>query len=200
MASARQDFDRFVSWVYQSEAIPSDVRQLASLCLANFDALAGTSRNRSQRSIYLAQLMRQQLAQTPAEPPAIEANIEVGEWPWSRLHRLTLGPFRGFRTPESFELDKQITLLYGPNGSGKTSLCEALEYALLGDVEEAGNKRIAARTYLANLHAGRSAPPVLKALDNRGQELDVVSNPDTFRFCFVEKNRIDSFLSTTDEK
>lgn len=158
MASARQDFDRFVSWVYQSEAIPSDVRQLASLCLANFDALAGTSRNRSQRSIYLAQLMRQQLAQTPEEPPA-----------------------------------KQITLLYGPNGSGKTSLCEALEYALLGDVEEAGNKRIAARTYLANLHAGRSAPPVLKALDNGGQELDVVSNPDTFRFCFVEKNRIDSF-------
>ncbi|MCL6412991.1 hypothetical protein EXT69_18860 [Pantoea agglomerans] len=193
MASARQDFDRFVSWVYQSEAIPSDVRQLASLCLANFDALAGTSRNRSQRSIYLAQLMRQQLAQTSEEPPAIEANIEVGEWPWSRLHRLTLGPFRGFRTPESLELDKQITLLYGPNGSGKTSLCEALEYALLGDVEEAGNKRIAARTYLANLHAGRSAPPVLKALDNRGQELDVDSNPDTFRFCFVEKNRIDSF-------
>ncbi|HHD6429429.1 TPA: AAA family ATPase [Escherichia coli] len=193
MASARQDFDRFVSWVYQSEAIPSGVRQLASLCLANFNALAGTSRNRSQRSIYLAQLMRQQLAQIPEEPPAIEANIEVGEWPWSRLHRLTLGPFRGFRTPEPFELDKQITLLYGPNGSGKTSLCEALEYALLGDVEEAGNKRIAARTYLTNLHAGRFAPPILKALDGRGRELDVAPNPDTFRFCFVEKNRIDSF-------
>ena len=172
MASARQDFDRFVSWVYQSEAIPSGVRQLASLCLANFDALAGTSRNRSQRSIYLAQLMRQQLAQIPEGPPAIEANIEVGEWPWSCLHRLTLGPFRGFRTPESFELDKQITLLYGPNGSGKTSLCEALEYALLGDVEEAGNKRIAARTYLANLHAGRFAPPILKALDGSRARLE----------------------------
>lgn len=193
MASARQDFDRFVRWIYQSEAIPSDVRRLASLCIANFDDLAGTSRNRSQRSIYLAQLMRQQLAQTIEEPPAIEANIEEGEWPWLRLNSLTLGPFRGFRTPELFELDKQITLLYGPNGSGKTSLCESLEYALLGDVEEAGNKRITARTYLANLHAGRFAPPVLKALDNRGRELDVASNPDTFRFCFVEKNRIDSF-------
>ncbi|ENO0739739.1 AAA family ATPase [Yersinia enterocolitica] len=193
MASARQDFDRFVRWLYQSEAIPSDVRRLASLCLTNFDALAGTSRNRSQRSIFLAQMMRQQLAQTIEEPPSIEADIEEGEWPWSRLHRLTLGPFRGFRTPESFELDKQITLLYGPNGSGKTSLCEALEYALLGDVEEAGNKRIAARTYLKNLHAGRFTPPVLEALDNRGRGLDVASNPDTFRFCFVEKNRIDSF-------
>lgn len=193
MASARQDFDRFVRWIYQSEAIPSDVRRLASLCLANFDDLAGTSRNRSQRSVYLAQLMRQQLAQTIEEAPAAEANVAEGQWPWSRLQSLTLGPFRGFRTPESFEIDKQITLLYGPNGSGKTSLCEALEYALLGDVEEAENKRIAARTYLANLHAGRFAPPVLKALDNRGRELDVASNPDTFRFCFVEKNRIDSF-------
>ncbi|EJB8472099.1 AAA family ATPase [Citrobacter freundii] len=194
MASARQDFDRFVRWLYQADPqVSSDVRRLGSLCLANFDALARTSRNRSQRSIYLADLMRQQLGQTADEAPAIEANVEEGEWPWSRLHSLTLGPFRGFRTPEPFDLDKQITLLYGPNGSGKTSLCEALEYALLGDVEEAGTKRIAARTYLANLHAGRFAPPVLRATDNRGRQLDVVPTPDTFRFCFVEKNRIDSF-------
>ena len=155
MASSRQDFDRFVRWIYQSEQVSSDVRRLGSLCLANFDALAGTSRNRNQRSVYLTGLMRQQLVQTMEAAPAFEANVAEGEWPWSSLHSLTLGPFRGFRTPELFELDKQITLLYGPNGSGKTSLCEALEYALLGDVEEAGNKRIAARTYLANLHAGR---------------------------------------------
>lgn len=193
MATARQDFDRFVRWIYQSEKIPSDVRRLGSLCLANFDALAGTSRNRSQRSIYLTQLMRQQLAQTIEEAPVAEENVVAGEWPWSRLHSLTLGPFRGFRTPEPFELDKQITLLYGPNGSGKTSLCEALEYALLGDVEEAGNKRIAARAYLANLHAERFDPPILRAISNQGRELDVVPNLDTFRFCFVEKNRIDSF-------
>ena len=43
--------------------------------------------------------------------------------------RLTVGPFRGFRNPESYDLTKRLILFYGPNGSGKTSLCEALEYA-----------------------------------------------------------------------
>lgn len=38
-------------------------------------------------------------------------------------------------------------------------MCEGLEYALLGEVEEAGAKRIVARTYLANLHAGRFVEP-----------------------------------------
>lgn len=86
--------------------------------------------------------MRQHLAYTVDEAPVARVAEQEGAWPWARLRRLTLGPFRGFRTPESFDLDKQIILFYGSNGSGKTSLCEALEYALLGDVEEAGLKRI----------------------------------------------------------
>lgn len=64
---------------------------------------------------------------------------------------------------------------------------------MLGAVEEAENKRIDAKTYLKNLHAGQFAAPVLKATDHQNREVDVVSNPDTFRFCFIEKNRIDSF-------
>lgn len=194
MASARQDFERFVQWLYQPEKrVPIDVRRLATLSLTNFDALAGTSRQRNQRSSYLVGLMRRELQGTADVAPAIAAE-PIGEvWPWTRLRHFTLGPFRGFRAPEPFDLTKQITLFYGPNGSGKTSLCEGLEYALLGDVEEAGTKRIAARTYLTNVHAQSFAPPVLKASDHQGREIDVVANPDTFRFCFIEKNRIDAF-------
>lgn len=194
MASARQDFGRFVRWLYQPERqAPTDVRRLANLVLANFDALAGTSRQRNQRSICLVGLMRQHLVQTADEAPPAEVEVERGTWPWARLRHLTLGPFRGFRTAEPFDLAQQILLFYGPNGSGKTSLCEALEYALLGDVEEAGTKRIAARTYLANLHAGRFEAPALKATDHQGREVDVDANPDSYRFCFIEKNRIDAF-------
>ncbi|MGF3860388.1 AAA family ATPase [Salmonella enterica] len=32
-------------------------------------------------------------------------------------------------------------LIYGPNGTGKSSFCEALEYTLLGNVAEAESKR-----------------------------------------------------------
>jgi len=194
MASAKQDFERFVRWLYQpGKQVPENVRRLANLALLNFDELAGTARQRSQRSVYLSGLIRRDLAQTVDAAPAVAAEAEAGAWPWTRLCHLTLGPFRGFREPESFDLRKQIILFYGPNGSGKTSLCEGLEYALLGDVEEAGNKRIAARTYLANVHARRFDAPILKATDQQGREVDVIANPDTYRFCFVEKNRIDAF-------
>jgi recombinational DNA repair ATPase RecF len=194
MASARQDFGRFVRWLYLPEReAPADVRRLANLVLANFDVVAGTSRQRNQRSTCLVGLMRRHFAQITDQAPAAEAEVEGEVWPWVRLRRLTLGPFRGFRTPEPFDLGKQIILFYGPNGSGKTSLCEALEYALLGDVEEAGTKRIAARAYLANVHAGRFEAPVLKATDRHNHEVDVIADPDSYRFCFVEKNRIEAF-------
>ncbi|MFM0718900.1 AAA family ATPase [Paraburkholderia strydomiana] len=194
MATARQDFERFVGWLYREDKqVPEDVRRLAHLAMGHFDALAGTSRQRNQRSVYLVGLIRERLAQVVDAPPEIRVNAVAAAWPWARLRHLTLGPFRGFRNPEPFDLQKQIILFYGPNGSGKTSLCEGLEYALLGDVEEAGAKRIAARTYLANDHARRFAPPVLKATDYQRQEMDVVANADTYRFCFVEKNRIDAF-------
>lgn len=106
---------------------------------------------------------------------------------------MTIGPFRGFRTPEPFDLQRRVILFYGPNGSGKTSFCEGLEYGLLGSVEEAETKRIEGRTYLANLHAQRFEPPALRATDHENREVAVTSNPDTFRFCFIEKNRIDAF-------
>jgi AAA domain len=110
-----------------------------------------------------------------------------------RLRHLTLGPFRGFRTPEPFDLQKRVILFYGPNGSGKTSFCEGLEYALLGAVEEADTKRIDGQTYLVNVHANRFEPPVLQATDHQNREVPVAASADTYRFCFIEKNRIDAF-------
>ncbi|MBA6357493.1 MULTISPECIES: AAA family ATPase [unclassified Colwellia] len=194
MSSAKQDFERFVCWLYQPEnQIPVDVRRLANLALARFDELAETTRHRSQRSFFLVDLIRQELDRVADAVPAVVAEIDAGTWPWSKLEHMTLGPFRGFRTPEPFDLSKQITLFYGPNGSGKSSLCEGLEYALLGEVEEAGSKRIAAQTYLTNVHEGRFTPPSLKATDYNGEEIDVVPNADAYRFCFIERNRIDAF-------
>jgi recombinational DNA repair ATPase RecF len=194
MASARKDFEGFVRWLHLPEnEVPSNVRRLANLVLANFDSVLATSRQRSQRSVYLANLAQRYLFQTPDTLPEIAPAASDGACLWRRLHHLTVGPFRGFRHPEPFELQKGIVLFYGPNGSGKTSLCEALEYALLGSVEEAEAKRIAAATYLTNIHERRFAPPVLIATDHQGNEINVEANADAYRFCFIEKNRIDAF-------
>ena len=194
MSSSKRDFERFVAWLHESATqVPADVRRMANLALVTFDALERTSRQHSQRSVYLVDQARRALAQTPDVPPDIQAVAAEGAWPWKRLRSMTIGPFRGFRTPEPFDLQKRVILFYGPNGSGKTSLCEGLEYGLLGAVEEADTKRIEARTYLANLHARRFEAPGLLATDHQNREVAVVANPDTFRFCFIEKNRIDAF-------
>jgi recombinational DNA repair ATPase RecF len=194
MASSKRYFERFVAWLYQPEnQAPPDVRRLANLVLAHFDGLAQTSRQHNQRSNLLVSHARSFLAHTPDEPPNIHAVPADGAWPWRRLRHLTLGPFRGFRTPEPFDLQKRVILFYGPNGSGKTSVCEGLEYALLGAVEEAETKRIDDRTYLVNVHANRFEAPSLRATDHQNREVPVAANADTYRFCFIEKNRIDAF-------
>ncbi len=194
MASSKREFERFVAWLHQPEnQAPPDVRRLANLALAHFEGLAQTSRQHNQRSTYLVSHARRSLAQTPDDPPDIQAEAVDGTWPWRRLRHLTLGPFRGFRTPEPFDLQKRVILFYGPNGSGKTSFCEGLEYALLDAVEEADTKRIGARTYLVNVHASRFEAPALRATDHQNREVPVVASADTYRFCFIEKNRIDTF-------
>jgi recombinational DNA repair ATPase RecF len=194
MGSAREDYEHFVRWLHLPEQhAPEDVRRFANLVLADFDAIAATSWQRNSRSLHLANLARRSLATTTADlPEAPEDNAAVG-WPWRRLLQLTIGPFRGFRREEPFDLRKRIVLFYGPNGSGKTSLCDALEYALLGTVQEAEIKRIEEPQYLANIHARRFAAPRLTATDHAGQEVVVGAHPDTYRFCFIEKNRIDAF-------
>lgn len=194
MGTARQDFERFVRWLHEPERrAPEAARRLANLVLANFDAVAETARQHYNRSQLLARLARAHLADTGADLPQLQEAVPQTEWPWIRLRHLTLGPFRGFREEQGFDLSKRVVLCYGPNGSGKSSICEALEYALRDSVEEAGSRRIADREYLANIHVGRFVAPVLTATDRDGREVQVRADEDAFRFVFIEKNRIDNF-------
>jgi recombinational DNA repair ATPase RecF len=194
MGSARQDYVRFLRWLHQPERqAPENVRRFANLVLGDFDAILDTSRQRNNRSARLASLARRALVATPGAMPQIEAEPAAAEFPWRRLQRLTVGPFRGFRREEVFDLQSRVILCYGPNGSGKTSLCEALERAMLGSVEEAELKRVDERRYLANIHARSFVEPRLVAVDARGRDMPVTANSDAYRFCFIEKNRIDAF-------
>lgn len=112
----------------------------------------------------------------------------------NRLKNLSVGPFRGFARQEEFDLDSELVLMYGPNGTGKTSFCEALEYCLLSNVAEAESKRFRNQDdYLKNAHTNSFIPPTLVGVDGKGQDIPVVASEEFYRFCFVEKNRIDNF-------
>jgi DNA repair exonuclease SbcCD ATPase subunit len=76
----------------------------------------------------------------PPRIPSVElerVNLEATETTQlaaSRLKRLMIKDFRGIREA-SIDLSANLTVIYGPNGTGKTSILDAIEWALLGSVE-----------------------------------------------------------------
>ncbi|HOY78886.1 MAG TPA: AAA family ATPase [Hyphomonadaceae bacterium] len=194
MATARQDYVHFLRWLRALElAAPENVRQFASMVHGDFDAVAETSPQRNARSAHLASLARRAMAASDVGIPQDQEEYQGAQWPWTGLRSLAVGPFRGFVREEVFDLQRRVVFFYGPNGAGKSSICEAIERALLGSVEEAGLKRLDDAAYLRNIYAERFVEPRLTAIGADRREVPVRANPDLYRFCFIEKNRIDAF-------
>ena len=189
----RNEYLRFMQTL-NAVGVPDNICKLANIVLNHLEEITplGTAHGkRAQKIVELAQL-EYKIANSECTT-GIE-DIKANTNGITRLKSLTVGPFRGFAKPENFDLDSQIVLIYGPNGTGKSSFCEALEYGLLGSVEEAESKRFTdARDYLKNAHVGCYEPPVIKANCDDDESTDVAANEVQFRFCFVEKNRIDNF-------
>jgi recombinational DNA repair ATPase RecF len=189
--SAKNEYRRYLTWL-QTQHDSNDAKRVAVIVFDAFDRIAPTSANQSQRTRLLLPLLEELLAAQAVALPA-HAEIPAEVQSWKQLRQLVVGPFRGFREPETFDLDRPIVLVYGPNGTGKSSFCEALEFTLLGTVDEAAAKRIPGDDYLKNVHARRFEPPVLTATGADGSGLKVTPSPESYRFCFIEKNRIEAF-------
>lgn len=190
MASILSEYHRFLAHLAQRE-VHDDVRRLAYLVLVHLQPLAEVGAARRGRSTRLAPLAVAHLAQMPVayaeDPRDPEAVAALG-----RLYQLDVGPFRGFMRQETFDLSHDITLIYGANGTGKSSFCEALEVAMLGSISEAQVKRVEQRTYCNNARLRRHVAPVL-SVTGAGQIEVVQPDEGEYRFCFIEKNRLDDF-------
>jgi predicted ATPase len=53
-----------------------------------------------------------------------------------RLEKINIEGFRAFNKLYEFTFDERLTVILGPNGTGKTSLCDAIEWALLGKLPQ----------------------------------------------------------------
>ena len=116
--------------------------------------------------------------------------------PEIKLKEIDLVNFRGFRANDNgngrkIEFHKKATLFFAPNGGGKTSLCEGIEWALTGDTYE---------------HKIRKTDSNLSYFQNRSNtepryqntKLAFIINQTLtpsilFDRCILEKNRIDKF-------
>lgn len=110
-----------------------------------------------------------------------------------KLNGLEVDSFRGFSVSRIFNLDKQYVFLYGPNGSGKSSFSEALEYSLLGVIEEADANKIKLSTYIKNTATKKGKKPTITCTYEDGSEDEAIIDYAAYRFAFVEKNRIADF-------
>lgn len=64
------------------------------------------------------------------------APVEHSDRPFepTRLETVTIKNFRAYRKPQTFELGADVTILYGPNGFGKTSFFDAVDFAITGEI------------------------------------------------------------------
>jgi recombinational DNA repair ATPase RecF len=189
--SAQAEYRKYLAWV-AGQNVTDDAKRVAMVVFDAFDRIAATSANRSQRTSLLLPLLEERMEGQHIALPAFD-EIPAAAQSWKQLRQLVVGPFRGFREQETFDLDRPIVLVYGPNGTGKSSFCEALEFTLLGSVDEAAAKRIPEGEYLRNVHARRYEAPVLTVTGPDGDGLKVAPSLESYRFCFIEKNRIEAF-------
>lgn len=187
------EYFRFLQTL-NSPVVPASVRKVANLVKANLNELKPLSTHQGQRIRRVATLSQENWEALSSEIHTYaESHVEQAA-AFAQLKRLEVGPFRGFARQENFDLDSRLVLIYGPNGTGKSSFCEALEFCLLGNVVEAESKRFKEQAeYLKNAHVEKFSAPRIFAIDNYGNEFQITSNESTYRFCFVEKNRIDNF-------
>jgi len=188
----KQEFHRFLKWLNEKQ-VTEDAGKIANLISCNLDELAGLGTAGSKRVKRIVELAIDQWNSLPNQIQIAESVQSEEKQKIEKLTSLKVGPFRGFAKEEEFNLNSSGVLIYGPNGTGKSSFCEALEYSLLGSVEEASSKRLKDEEYLKNIYTGNFENPKLLGVDSEGAQVLIVPDENKYRFCFVEKNRIDQF-------
>ena len=189
----KEEYLRFMQSLTGAGVSP-EVRKIANLVLEHLEALIPLTTAQGQRIKKVVEFAQSQWTAISDDIQAAPEQMTAHVCPITRLVSLSVGAFRGFAKQEDFDLASPLVFIYGPNGTGKSSFCEALEFGLLGSVIEAESKRFPdQQDYLENVHTNSYEAPVLKGADAEAEELEISADELLYRFCFVEKNRIDNF-------
>lgn len=85
---------------------------------------------------------------------SLERETDSGEcWRWLEVEN-----FRGFHRPARFDLSASALIVHGPNGTGKTSFFDALQWLLIGDLPRLRSLRMRqTEEYIKNAYASGPA-------------------------------------------
>lgn len=106
------------------------------------------------------------------------------------LKSIQVKNFRGFSSLNDNDegtlipFSKGVNVFFAPNGGGKTSLCEAIEYSLTNNVKEANRRNTPLNSYIKN----GGSPSINCKLVN-----GTVSQSHFWNSCFIDRNRLQEF-------
>ena len=184
----------FVIWINSIEhtKFTEYEKTMLNIIINDFDKIAALSTARGGRAKYLGEKISQLKNRTIEDIPKLMID-SMNTDKIDRIESLKVENFRGFGGVQTFKFNKKYTFFHGPNGAGKTSFCEALEYGILGTIEEATSRGISLDKYI--LHAGRkkAEKPVIMCKYSSGVIKQCEPNYNEYRFGFLEKNRIEGF-------
>lgn len=108
------------------------------------------------------------------------------------LDYLRVKNFRGFGEfgPDDkgsfIRFSKLKNIFYAPNGGGKSSLCEALEFGTTGDIKESSRRKTRLRQYIAR---GENRHQILLM----GVDKSPIKPSISWSSCFIDRNRLQEF-------
>ena len=97
-----------------------------------------------------------------------------------RLLSLELTNFRGYREATTVPLDADVVLIHGANGCGKSSLLQALELAVTGDVSDLRPYKDSYPRCLQNIGVTGSPRVSLRYRSERGDEVEQTASKPPF--------------------
>ncbi len=188
---AKYEFNKWLSKLNIEQLTPPQ-QTIINILLNHFDEIARVGTANGERAKLIGQYISElnQKFQSCSQATSVD---EIQPVTIKRIKNLKVEKFRGFDTEVEFPLDKRFTFFHGPNGSGKTSFCEALEYRLLGFIEEASTRNMSVDKYIVHAGCKKATTPVLECLYNDSNIKQCEPNFSVYRFAFLEKNRIDEF-------
>lgn len=162
---------------------------ILNIITANLKKISAVGTAAGKRAKLIGKLIDKKYEKTNDEINKIDISKISQKRKAKRLISLQVESFRGFVQSRRFEFHKQYTFLYGPNGARKSSLSEALEYGLLGTIEEADARDIKVEKYIKNSVTGKANKPKIICNYNVQENESIVEDYEMYRFSFIEKNR-----------
>jgi exonuclease SbcC len=86
------------------------------------------------------------------------------------LKSISIQNFRAYRTKKEFALGSAVTILYGPNGFGKTSFFDAIDFAVTGGVGRLAKSSGGLAKAAKHLDSGEESTVVTLTLEREGKQ------------------------------